>query len=150
MVCYINGANGRSFHHTTNTTNCYNSYHHQLSLKMNKAPSTLPKINKPTTEKMRTQTITDLRTNKQHKSTTLPSLQKKPTSYLQQYTRLRSRSEILSSSSIGHHKKLSSNKLNRRSWSTISEESACCTKQRLSLKVPSSPQFRQVLQELAH
>lgn len=106
---------------------------------------------------------------RQSSSTSLPSVTKSG-SCLQHNGRLRSKTEIITSSVsyIGYSscagygdkrrapvslkKRLSSaGALSpQRRWSTISEESSCSTRLKLSLKVPSSPQFQQVLQEIGN
>jgi hypothetical protein len=87
-----------------------------------------------------------------NKLSSLPSVLNKPTTHLQQM-RMRSKTEILCSRTTSKGfagctgKRMSFSQGNRR-WSTISEESACLTRLKLSLKVPSSPQFKQVLKDI--
>ena len=139
----------------------------------------LPKINN-NIKKCRSNTMSDLHSSvtsssknninskRQSSSMSLPSVAKSG-SCLQHNGRLRSKTEIITSSVsyIGYSnragygdKKRAPVSLKKRSsagvlspqrrWSTISEESSCSTRLKLSLKVPSSPQFQQVLQEIGN
>ena len=132
------------------------------SLKRNQQQQqSLPKINgaynKKTTnspvKSTRSLSVNDSRSlRNSSKLSSLPSVLNKPTTHLQQM-RMRSKTEILSSRSTGlagcMGKRMSLSQGSRR-WSTISEESACCTRVKLSLKVPSSPQFKQVLKDIGN
>ena len=110
----------------------------------------------------------NINSKRQSSSMSLPSVAKSG-SCLQHNGRLRSKTEIITSSVsyIGYSnhagygdKKRAPVSLKKRSsagvlspqrrWSTISEESSCSTRLKLSLKVPSSPQFQQVLQEIGN
>ena len=112
----------------------------------------LPKINSSlSSSKIRSSTVSDFRPKKSTSSSMLPVVGKVPSNHLYQYNRLRSKTEIIPSSRLNStfsNKRSLAN--NSRRWSSISEESSCCTRNRLTLKVPSSPQFRQVLKEITN
>ena len=97
----------------------------------------------------------------------LPSVTRSSESCLRHNGRIRSKTEIITSISFSGGLGCGGNKRMKgavptalkkrgsggvsspqRRWSTISEESNCLTRIKLSLKVPSSPQFQQVLQEI--
>ena len=160
----------------------------QSNLKISSKSSSklhLPKINntntkntKNTFRKSRANTTADFRSsststcniiNSKRQSSSLPPVAKLGSSCLQHNGRVRSKTEIITSSVsyIGYSSRAGYGDKRRapvslkkrtstgssspqRRWSTISEESSCSTRLKLSLKVPSSPQFQQVLQEIGN